>query len=72
MDQSRQLEYWMEHYSKLYAAQNVVSDAVLEALPNLSVMEELDILPTAEELSKAINCLASEKAPGKDGIHPKS
>ena len=31
-------------------------------------MEELDIEPTLEELSKAIDSLASGKAPGNDGI----
>ena len=69
-DQSRQLECLVEHYLELYATQNVVYDAILEALTHLSVMEELDTVPTVEELSKAINCLASEKAPGKDGIPP--
>ncbi|XP_044176632.1 uncharacterized protein LOC122959374 [Acropora millepora] len=33
-------------------------------------MEELDHLPTEEELSKAIDSLACGKAPGKDGIPP--
>ena len=58
----------MENYPELYAIQNVVSDAVLEVLPHLSVMEELDTVQTAEELSKATDCLTSGKAPWKDGI----
>ena len=41
-----------------------------KALPNISVMEELDTVPTVEELSKAIDCLTSGKAPAKDGILP--
>ena len=48
------------------------SDAALEVLSHLSVMRELDTMPTAKELSKAINCFTSKKAPGKDGIHLKS
>ena len=36
----------------------------------LPVMEELDVPPSAEELSKAIDSLACGKAPGNDGIPP--
>ena len=35
-----------------------------------SVMKELDEDPTIGELKEALNCLASGKAPGKDGIPP--
>lgn len=69
-DQSKQLQRWVEHYLELYATENVVTDAALDALPQLTVMEELDALPTMEELSKAIDCLSSGKAPGKDCIPP--
>ena len=34
------------------------------------VLKELDIPPSVEELSKAIDSLACGKAPGKDGIPP--
>ena len=67
-DQSQQLQRWVKHYLKLYATQNIVTDTALNALPSLPVMEELDDLPTEEELSKAIDSLACGKAPGKDGI----
>ncbi|KAK2555651.1 Craniofacial development protein 2 [Acropora cervicornis] len=58
-EQSQQLQRWVEHYI-----------VALDALPGLPVMEELDHLPTEEELSKAIDSLACGKAPGKDGIPP--
>jgi len=69
-DQGKQLERWVEHYLELYATQNVVTDAALDGLPSLTVMEELDALPTEEELSQAMDCLSCGKAPGKDGIPP--
>ena len=69
-EQSQQLQRWVEHYLELYATQNIVTDVALDALPGLPVMEELDHLPTEEELSKAIDSLACGKAPGKDGIPP--
>ena len=58
----------MEHYLELYVTQIVVSDAALEALPLLSVMKVLDTMLTAEELSNAIDCHTSGKAPAQDGI----
>ncbi|XP_047502443.1 uncharacterized protein LOC125047940 [Penaeus chinensis] len=67
-DQGKQLERWVEHYLELYATQNVVTDAALADTPDLPVMEELDALPTKEELSKAISNLSSGKAPGIDSI----
>ena len=67
-DQGKQLERWVEHYLELYATQNTVTDPALAAISDLPVMEELDALPTKEELGKAIDHLASRKAPGSDGI----
>ena len=63
-DQSKQLQRWVE----LYSTQNIVTDAALDALPVLPAMEELDEMPTLEELSKAIDNLACGKAPGLDSI----
>ncbi|XP_047490320.1 uncharacterized protein LOC125039959 [Penaeus chinensis] len=65
---SKQLERWVEHYLELDTTQNVVTDAALADTPDLPVMEELDALPTKEELSKAISNLLSGKAPGIDSI----
>ena len=67
-DPDKQLERWVEHYLELYSTQNVVTDTALDAIPNLPVMEELDTLPTEEELSAAVGRLSSGKAPGSDGI----
>ena len=60
----------MEHYLELTATEDVVTYTVLFFILDLSVMEQLVIDPTTEELSKVIDCLASGKAPGSDGIPP--
>ena len=69
-DLEKQMLRWTEHYLELYATQNTVTDSALNAIPDLSVMEELDNPPTMEELSKAIDRLTCGKAPGSDGIPP--
>ena len=67
-DKGHQLERLVEHYSDLYSRENIVSPSALDAMECLPTMEELDTEPTVEELSKAIDGLASGKAPGSDGI----
>ena len=62
------MERWVEHNSDIYSRENVVSPSALDAVECLPNMEELDTEPTLEELSKAIDSLASGKAPGSDGI----
>ena len=62
------MERWIEHYSELYTRGNVVSEEALNAIECLPVLEELDVDPTVDELSKALDSLAPGKAPGKDGI----
>ena len=47
-----------------------MTDTAVENTCPLPVMEELDDPPTIEELGKAIDSLASGKAPGNDGIPP--
>ena len=48
-----------------------VTEAALNAITQLTVLEELDAEPTPDELEKDINCLTSGKAPRCDGILPK-
>ncbi|KAI8512327.1 hypothetical protein Bbelb_089660 [Branchiostoma belcheri] len=69
-DRGKQMERWAEHYQELYSRENVVSAAAVENTDTLPLMEELDNAPTIDELRKAINSLASGKAPGSDGIPP--
>ena len=62
-DRSKQVDRWAEHYQDLYLRESVVTEAALNSIPSLPVMEELGTPPTKEELSKARG-----KAPGGDGI----
>ena len=57
---------------ELYATQNEVSRSALDSIPDMPIMEELDVLRTIEELDKAINTFANRKAPGADGVPPET
>ena len=67
-DRAKHMERWAEHYQELYSRETTVTDRAIENTPSLPVMEELDTPPTVEELRKAIDSIANNKAPGKDGI----
>ena len=67
-DRKQQMERWVEHYTELYAKENVVIEDALNAIECLPELEELDRELTIDELSEALDSLASGKAPGKDGI----
>ncbi|XP_047485879.1 uncharacterized protein LOC125036961 [Penaeus chinensis] len=68
VDKGKQLDRWKEHYSVLYSRQSSVSESALAAMEQLSVLHELDEMPTISELSKAIDQLAPGKAPGKGEV----
>ena len=69
-NQAQQMNRWVEHYSELYSKERTVTQSALDNIECLPTMEELDVEPTVEELSKAIDSLASGKAPGNDSIPP--
>jgi len=52
-DRGQQMARWVEHYSELYSRETLVTEAALSSIKNLPIMEELDEVPTLEELSKA-------------------
>ena len=70
MDQGKQLGRWVEHYRDLYSRTNTVSQEALNAIEDMSALEDLDAEPTMQELSKPIDALSRGKPPGEDGIPP--
>ena len=69
-DWGKQIERWGEHYQELYSRENIVTDAAVESIILLPVMDDFDGPPSVDELRKAINGLAWVKALGNDDIPP--
>ena len=61
---------WEKNYSDLGSRVNTLSPAALDAIECLPILDELDSQPSEEELSKAIDSLASGEATCIDGIRP--
>ena len=59
------MERWAEHYTELYARENVVTEDALNAIECLPELEDLDREPTIDELSEALDSLSSGKHQGK-------
>ncbi|XP_037790205.1 uncharacterized protein LOC119585608 [Penaeus monodon] len=69
-DKTSILSRWSEHFQALFSADRVVQDSAVLRICQKPVIEELDELPSIEEISKAIEQLKCGKAAGVDGIPP--
>jgi len=69
-DRKQQLERWVQHYEALYSTENQVTSEALQSIESLPTMNDIDEIPSEDELLKAIEALTIGKAPGNDGIPP--
>ena len=60
-----------EHFDSILNHPSVINDEAINRLPQIRTNEALDIIPTREELLKAISQLSSGKEPGSDSIPAK-
>ena len=67
-DNTKILKRWAEYYCDLLNSSRPSDQSVIEQLPQLPTVHQMDAPPTMEELKKAIDSLKSGKAPGPDGI----
>ena len=64
------LDRCAEHFNGVLNQDSEFDRTVLNDIPQYPVKQNLDDLPTLEEVIKAIGELSSGKAPGQDGISP--
>lgn len=61
---------WVKYSLDLYSIGNSITQAVLDVIEDLPVLEALDAEPTVDKLSKVTDALICGKTPGEEGISP--
>ena len=67
-DKEKILERWGEHFENVLNRPSSINLEAIERLPQIDTNADLDLLPTLDEVSKAISSLSNGKAPGSDAI----
>ena len=67
-DKDAIMHRWSEHFSSLFSDKRKVEESSLPRIPKAEVKTELDVLPTLEEVKKAVRQMNPGKSPGIDGI----
>ena len=67
-DNAKILMRWAEYYASLFNSSNSTDQSVIEELPQMPVVSEMDVPPTLEEVRTSIGSLKNDKAPGPDGL----
>ncbi|KAK4309351.1 hypothetical protein Pmani_019012 [Petrolisthes manimaculis] len=67
-EKSEILGRWAEHYEDLLNRSNPTDPTFLNNLPDLPAMQELDTIPSHQEVHLAVNSLKNNKATGPDSI----
>ena len=72
IDRSKHIKRWAKHYEELYSWENSVSGSAVRNTKSLTIMEELNVPPTMEELAKAIDTYPVAKLQEITAFHEKS
>ena len=67
-EQEQLLERWAEHFCNILNRPSSISEDAINNLPQVPINESLDLLPSTEDVRRAVNQLSDGKAPGKDAI----
>ena len=67
-DRGKPMERCPEHLRELYSKDFKISNQVIQNIQSIPILDELDSLPTLEELRRTVDFLACAKAPENDAI----
>ena len=67
-DKEKILGRWAEHFESVLNRPSAINDEAIDRLPQIPIDDNMDNLPTIEEIEKATRLLSSGKAPGSDSI----
>ena len=62
------MDRWAEPFNKVLKCFSLLNEEALARIPQTDQNAELNASPGVEEVTKAINLISSEKAPGSDSI----
>ena len=62
------LDRWAEHFSALLNHRNPVEESIIDTLPDLPPIQEMDRIPEIKEVLDAIKTLKEGKSCGPDGL----
>ena len=69
-DKGKILERWKEHFDDVLNRPSTINQEAINRVPQIDVNQSMPVLPTLEEVNKAIASLSVDKAPDSDGIPP--
>ena len=67
-DKKRILERWAKHFNSVLNRPSKICDEAILRLSQITINKKFDVLPSVEEVTRAIKQLSVGKAPGPDAI----
>uniref|UniRef100_A0A8C7WPE7 Reverse transcriptase domain-containing protein n=1 Tax=Oryzias sinensis TaxID=183150 RepID=A0A8C7WPE7_9TELE len=67
-DKNKIVERWAEHFNGVLNRPSSINDEAIQRLPQVDINPDLDIIPSEDEVAKAIKQMSTGKAPGSDAI----
>ncbi|BHF72918.1 hypothetical protein SprV_0401599000 [Sparganum proliferum] len=67
-EKTQTMEHWAEHFRSVRKCPSTISDAVIDRLPQVETIVDIDLPPSRHETIRAVKRISSGKAPGSKEI----